>query len=156
MWSLNVSLTSMLSQPAFSIIVNFEHILHLILVFLLLTLNMYLPSGLSLGLLRCYFNNWHVVKVEIRINDIFSFFREYNFMRRLSFVRFKTHFPLGTLHKKWSFLLKISSVNVTKSAGASRPHLQNSSKFFAEHLCAADSIRRSHDFMEITKSANWI
>ena len=29
-------------------IVNFEHISHLALVFLLLTLNMYLPTGISL------------------------------------------------------------------------------------------------------------
>ena len=29
-------------------------------------------------LLRCCFKNWQVVRVEIKVNDIFSFSREYN------------------------------------------------------------------------------
>ena len=29
-------------------------------------------------LLRCCFKNWKVVRVEIKVNDIFSFSREYN------------------------------------------------------------------------------
>ena len=34
----------------------------------------------SLVYLTCYFNNLLVVKVDIRVNDFFSFPREYNFL----------------------------------------------------------------------------
>ena len=39
-------------------IVNFEHIPHLVLVFLLLTLNMQLPTGKRFKYLMCFTSNW--------------------------------------------------------------------------------------------------
>ena len=42
---------------------------------------------------RCCFNNCHVFKAEITVNNIFNFSREYDFMSLFSSARIIAHMP---------------------------------------------------------------
>ena len=82
-------------------IVNFEHISHLVLVFLLLTLNMYLPVGYHICENRTQLEQ-SLQNVNINVKVLV-----------LCTLSIDTYIKIF-LHKKWSFPLKISFVNVTK------------------------------------------
>ena len=60
-------------------------------------------------LLICFFNNWYVVKVEIRANNIFSFSRELKSVSWFSSVKIKRHFFDWLAHS----CLLITSVSST-------------------------------------------